>query len=174
MTGRSEALGPEHIDPVWRLWQPQCLQIPWEVSEQVSHSVHFLHVQLYFTLLCRFCTFNDDIQGTASVAVAGVLAAVKATNTRLQDHTFLFQVLAKCTLATKQTGNEKSWQLYISWAGRRRGQHWDCHSSGHGHGEEGGGSLWTGYQLDHRLDQKKNAQIISDPCSLLLVGIFKG
>ena len=32
----------------------------------------------------------------ASVAVAGVLAAVKATNTRLQDHTFLFQVLAKC------------------------------------------------------------------------------
>ena len=72
----------EFVDAVQALYPKCCIQ--WE------DFANFNAVPILARYRAKVCTFNDDIQGTAAVALAGIYGALRISGKRLADQRFLF------------------------------------------------------------------------------------
>src|SRR5438105_10415551 len=72
----------EFVDAVQSLYPRCCIQ--WEDFANINA------VPILERYRDKICTYNDDIQGTAAVALAGILAALRITKGKLTDQRFLF------------------------------------------------------------------------------------
>ena len=72
----------EFVDAVETLYPKCCIQ--WEDFANINA------VPILARYRDKICTYNDDIQGTAGIALAGILAALRLTGQKLTDQRFLF------------------------------------------------------------------------------------
>jgi malate dehydrogenase (oxaloacetate-decarboxylating)(NADP+) len=72
----------EFVEAVQQLYPKCCIQ--WEDFANINA------VPILARYRDKICTFNDDIQGTAAVALAGILAASPLTGQKLTEQRFLF------------------------------------------------------------------------------------
>jgi malate dehydrogenase (oxaloacetate-decarboxylating)(NADP+) len=72
----------EFVDAVQSLYPKCCIQ--WEDFANINA------VPILERYHDRVCTYNDDIQGTAGVALAGIFAALRITKQKMGEQRFLF------------------------------------------------------------------------------------
>jgi malate dehydrogenase (oxaloacetate-decarboxylating)(NADP+) len=72
----------EFVEAVQELFPKSCIQ--WEDFANTNA------VPILSKYRDRICTYNDDIQGTAAVALAGIYAALRISGQKLTDQRFLF------------------------------------------------------------------------------------
>src|ERR1700751_4842856 len=72
----------EFVEAVQQLYPKCCIQ--WE------DFANFNAVPILARYREEICTFNDDIQGTAGIALAGIFAALRLTGKKLAEQRFLF------------------------------------------------------------------------------------
>src|SRR6201998_1518070 len=72
----------EFVAAVQKLYPKCCLQ--WEDFANLNA------VPILERYRNEVCTFNDDIQGTAGIALAGIFAALRITKQKMSDQRFLF------------------------------------------------------------------------------------
>jgi malate dehydrogenase (oxaloacetate-decarboxylating)(NADP+) len=72
----------EFVAAVQQLYPKCCIQ--WEDFANINA------VPILARYRDKLCTFNDDIQGTAGVALAGIFAALRITGNKLTEQRFLF------------------------------------------------------------------------------------
>ncbi len=72
----------EFVNAVQTLYPKCCLQ--WE------DFANFNAVPILERYRDKICTYNDDIQGTAGIALAGIFAALRVTKQEIGDQRFLF------------------------------------------------------------------------------------
>ena len=72
----------EFVNAVQALYPKCCIQ--WEDFANINA------VPILERYRDKICTFNDDIQGTAGIALAGIFAALRITKKKLSEQRFLF------------------------------------------------------------------------------------